>query len=329
MINFYLFYKDKEAGKNEMFFQNNRLCLTVLSVFLLFNATAGHASQVQPAKSPSSKTLRSMARVYMAYGEYKKAEPLARKALQAAKKQEDNNVELAMCMIDLATLCRFQGKLREARSVCEKGLKLQEDALFKNHPYVAYTLRNLACIHQAQGENEKAKEMLERAVEIMLESHSENDKALAPFWVDVAKVLTEQGDFEQAQGYYERAISLIEESYGPEHLYTAMVNGSMAELFVLQGKYPEADELVNQAIAIQEKYYGPGHHLTAPLWLTKAELYLVRGDYASAEALIAEALEVIRKAENHPALADLEERAERIRDQLQPVAKVQAQKLDS
>ena len=239
MINFYLFYKDKEAGKNEMFFQNNRLCLTVLSAFLLFNATAGHASQVQPAKSPSSKTLRSMARVYMAYGEYKKAEPLARKALQAAKKQEDNNVELAMCMIDLATLCRFQGKLREARSVCEKGLKLQEDALFKNHPYVAYTLRNLACIHQAQGENEKAKEMLDRAVEIMLESHSENDKALAPFWVDVAKVLTDQGDFEQAQGYYEKAISLIEESYGCQMMVDENPLGQVARVTPVPHKYQD------------------------------------------------------------------------------------------
>ena len=276
-------------------------------------------------KYPSPRTLRSMARVYMAYGEYAKAQPLAEQALTLAKREHTSDYELAMCLIDLATLYKNQGKLLDAEKSCKLGLEFQGKVLYKKHPHLAYTLRTLSSIYQQQGKYREAEAALDNAMTIMHDSHSPDDKAMAPFMVDIARLHVAQGDLEKAERYYQKAMLLINSSYGPDHLYTANVLASMAKLFTLQGKYAEAEELINRAVAVQEMIYGPDHHLIAPSWLTKAKICQVKGEYAQAEKLINRALVAIEKSGNAAAFAKLQQTAEEIRASRQaaykPVAK--------
>lgn len=294
-------------------------------VLLLLKGGIADGKPWQGQKSLPCKTLRSMARVYMAYGEYAKAQPLAERALTLAKRKGACDSELAMCRIDLATLYKNQNKLLDAEKMCELGLKLQERALYKNHPYIAYTLRNLSSIYREQGRYREARSALDKAMAVMLDSHTENDKALAPFWVDTAVLLVAQGNFEEAEGYYHRAMTLINISYGPDHLYTANVRGSVARLYTLQGRYNKAEELIDRAIATQEKIYGPDHHLIAPSWLTKARVCHAKGNYVHSEKLIKKALASVRKTGNMAIFTKLERRVEEIRAGKQgvsgPVAK--------
>ena len=101
----------------------------ILSLTLNTGITNGKSLSAGKKPSSSSKTLRSMARVYMAYGEYAKAQPLAEQALTLAKRNGAPNSELAMCLIDLATLYKSQDKLSDAEKMCKLGLKLQKKAL--------------------------------------------------------------------------------------------------------------------------------------------------------------------------------------------------------
>jgi tetratricopeptide (TPR) repeat protein len=264
-------------------------------------------------KRPSSKTLRSMARVYMAYGEYAKAQPLAEKALTLARTKETPDSELAMCFIDLATLYTYQGKLIDAEEMCKSGLELQKRTLYKNHPYLAYTSRTLSSIYYEQGEYSKAKSALDESVVIMLDIHSADDKAMAPFYVDMAKVLVAQNNLEQAESYYQKAMLLINTSYGPNHLYTANVLADIAKLYTLQGKYAEAEELINRAIAVQEKTYGFNHHLVSASWLTKAKICQEKGNFIQAEQLINKSLAALEKSGNTAAIAKFQKAAKDIR----------------
>ena len=284
----------------------------VLSLVLI-NAGIANGQSSRSGKHPSSKTLRSMARVYMAYGEYTKAQPLAEKALTLAKRKGNSDSELAMCFIDLAILYNNQGKLADAEKMCKSGLHLQEMVLYENHPYLAYTLRTLSSIYCQQGKYDHAKSALDDAMAIMLDSHSADDKAMAPFFVDIAELLVAQGDFEQAESYYHRAMVLINNSYGPDHLYTAKVLGSIAKLYTLQERYADAEKLINRAVAKQEEIYGSDHHFIAPSWLTKAKVCQAKGDYAQAERLINKALAAVKKTGNAAALAKLEQSAGEIR----------------
>ena len=106
--------------------KSKTLFLVLALGLVLLNLSTADAKPWRGKKSPSSRTLRSMARVYMAYGEYAKAQPLAEKALTLAKRKGTSDSELAMCLIDLATLYKNQGKLVDAEKMCELGLKLQK-----------------------------------------------------------------------------------------------------------------------------------------------------------------------------------------------------------
>ncbi len=286
----------------------------VLILSLMLNTNIANGKSLSAGKKfSSSRTLRTMARIYMAYGDYTKAQPLAEQALSLARKNEASNSELAMCLIDLATLYKNQNKSVNAEKMCVLGLQLQEKTLYKNHPYIAYTLRTLSSIYQQQSKYSQAADVLDKAIIVMLDSHGENDKAMAPFFVDIAKLNTALGDLEKAESYYEKAMSLINISYGPNHLYTATVLSSLAQLYTAQGRYSEAETVINRAVATQEKYYGSDHHLVASSWLTKAKVCRIMGKYSQAENLIHRALTAVKKTGNAMLLAKLERDAREIR----------------
>ena len=74
------------------------ISLVVIAV-ILFGTVQADAG-IRKIKNPSSRRYRSMARVYMAYGQYQKAQPLAEQALQQAKKDSVDDRELSACLID-------------------------------------------------------------------------------------------------------------------------------------------------------------------------------------------------------------------------------------
>jgi tetratricopeptide (TPR) repeat protein len=302
-------------------YHNHKNHFLVLTFIILLIESIAWGQPQQAKKDLSCKTLRSMARVYMAYGEYTKAQPLAEQALALAKSKGESDSELSMCLIDLATLYKSLDKLLDAENMCEQGLKLQKKVLYESHPYVAYTLRTLGSIYSEQGNYIKATNAMEKAMALMLESHTKNDKALAPFWVDIAAIFVAKGDYKQAESYYNKAMAFINISYGPDHLYTANVLGSVAKLYTLQGRHDEAEKLIDRTIAKQESIYGQEHHLVATSWLTKARICHAKRDYSNSEKLFEKALNSVRKSGNMALFTKLEQRVEDIRANRQTISR--------
>lgn len=289
------------------------LVLALTLILLSTNSITAGGITASPKKKPASKTLRSMARVYMAYGEYAKAQPLAEKALSMAKNNYTSDSELAMCLIDLSTVYKNQNKLDDAEKMCQMGLELQKKYLYEKHPYLAYTLSILSSIRCQQGNYDQAWSDLNKAVAIMIDAHSPDDKALAPFLVDAAKLHVAQGNLQQADRYYQKAMPLINNSYGPKHLYTANILTGIAKLYTLQEKYPQAEDAIDQALIVQEKVYGPDNHLIADSWVIKAKTCQAKGDTAKAEKLINKALVAVEKTGNMLALVKLQQDVSEIR----------------
>ena len=211
-------------------------------VGVLFVTAVVCARAAQPVSSESnagcpSKTLQAIARIYMANGDYGKAEKFANKALNAAVTKEglDSTLrpssgqasstqaqeDISSCLIDLVWIYKNQGRLLEAEKTCLLGLKLQQQVYYKDHPYIAYTLRILGSIYQAQGRYSHAGETLDRAMTIIRKCHTADDPVIASFEVDVARLLVAEGRFAEAEATYERSLRFISDYYGEDHLYTA------------------------------------------------------------------------------------------------------------
>jgi tetratricopeptide (TPR) repeat protein len=247
----------------------------------------GGANAVCPPKA-----LQAIARFYMANGDYDKAEKFADKALDAAltNAKEGADEDTISCLIDLVWVYKNQGRLLEAEKTCLLGLQLQQQLYYKDHPYIAYTLRILGSIYQAQGRYSQAGESLDRAMTIIRKCHLADDPIVASFEVDIARLLVAEGRFTEAEVTYERALRLISDYYGADHLYTAGVLGDVAKLYYLQGRYEEAEPLLNCVMTIQQQVFGPGHRLLVPNQLTMARIYQARGESKRAEYILADAL---------------------------------------
>jgi len=250
------------------------------------------------AQSPSgvyvgSKVLRSMAKMYTAYGNYEKARPLAERALAWARMNGASDYELAACMIDLAFVYEKEGSLGDAEKMCISALKLEEKIYYENHPYIAQTLRILSCIYKESGKYDQSLAAMERAMKIMRQSQLPDDKAMAPFYVDFARLLATMGRLAESQEYYHKAQELLKSSYAVDHLYMANVQASVARLHSLQGKYVQAETELNHALVVQQQVYGSNNQLLASTWLTLAMVCQQKRNYSRAEKLLTRTLEAV------------------------------------
>lgn len=261
----------------------------------------------------SSKKLRSMARIYMAYGEYEKAQPLMEQALASARKTNTADYELAMCLIDTACLYNKQNKLTYAEELCKQGLELQQKFLYEKHPHIAYTLRILSSINMEQGKLDEAKSALDEATSIMSSSHSEDDYGMISLEIDKAKLLVAQGNLGKAESLYSHALSVIDRQ-SPNHFYKAGVLEDMAELYLLQKKYAEAESRINQVLSIKEEIYGFNHPFLVSALFIKAYIEREKGNYTASEEFIQRALATVKTTENITQIVEVQRRAEEIRD---------------
>src|SRR3972149_8007825 len=153
--------------------RRSRYGLTVVLVSGLVLLSGGLVSARPNAeeKARSCIALRAMARVYMAYGDYAKAQPLTEQALTLAKTKNASEAEVCSCLLDLAYLYKHQGRLIDAEKMCDLALELQKKLYYKNHPFIAGTLKILASIYQEQAKYHQARSALDQAMSIMQTSH--------------------------------------------------------------------------------------------------------------------------------------------------------------
>ena len=261
----------------------------------------------------TSAAKRSLARAYMAYGNYDKALPLAEQALYMEIVKGDNEEQLAWCYGDIAYIYKNTGHLEKAATACKESLRLQRVAYFDTHPYIAYTLKTLSGIRREQRDLRAAKDTLDEAISIMLETNKVDSQTMAPYYVEYAKIYASDGDYEQSLAYYNKSMKLINGSYGKQHLYTAKVMNGLAELHVWRGEYDEASRVVSAAISIQEDIYGSEHHLLAPAWLIQASIHQGQGRDIQAAMLMQKAMAVVLKTGDKNALAMLNNKIETIK----------------
>ncbi|MHC4759738.1 MAG: tetratricopeptide repeat protein [Planctomycetota bacterium] len=294
-----------------------RQCLKLKTFFIVL--LLGVLVSVAPAgrrdKQMSTKTLRSMARAYMAFGKYEKAHTVAAQALQRARSQSTDPGEMALCLIDMGTVCSYEGLLTQARERLEEGVEFQKKALFDDHPYVAHTLRMLSDVCLRQGDLEQAETVLSQAVGIMLNHCDLQSKEMAPFILESANLQLEKGDLKRASDNYQAALDIYEQSYGSQHLMTANVLEKMARLHIVRNDTQEADSLMSQSLKIKTRIYGRYHPQLIDSWLAMARMCKQQGQSERCEYYLAKSTETVSNTRNAVTMARVYEQVNQIRKQ--------------
>jgi tetratricopeptide (TPR) repeat protein len=294
-----------------------RHCLKIKTIFivLLVTVLVGIAPAARRDKQMSTKTLRSMARAYMAFGNYEKAHTVAAKALRQGRSQKTDPGEMALCLIDMGTVCSYEGLLTQARQRFEEGVQLQKEALFEDHPYVAHTLRMLSDVCQRQGDLEQAETVLSQAIGIMLNRYDLQSKEMAPFILESANLQFGKGELDRAHDNYQTALDIYEQSYGSKHLMTANVLDKMARLHSVQNNAEEAGQLMSESLKIKTRIYGRYHPQLIDSWLAMARLYKQQGQPERCEYYLAKSTETVSNTRNAVTMARVYEQVNQIRKQ--------------
>lgn len=276
-------------------------------------------------KQLSTKTLRSMSRAYMAFGRYEKAHVLAERALKQAKSGRTETGEMALCLIDMGTVCSYQGLLSQSRDFLERGIDLQKQALFDSHPYVAQTLRMLSDVCRRQGDLTRAEAVLAQAVQIMLEHCDLESKEMAPFILESAILQCELGHLEQAQLNYQKALHLYEQHYGARHLMTANVLEKMAQMSLVQDNTERANEYMTRSLTIKNAILGRYHPMLIDSWLEMARICKQHGQVERCEYYLAKSTETASQSRNAITMARVYEQVNEIRKQTLIAAAIPAE----
>lgn len=264
------------------------------------------------AQNVSTATLRSMARVYMAYGNYDKAQTITETAMGQARRQDIGGEELAMCLIDLGTVYSYQDMLEEAADMLSRGVQLQKQSV-GNHPYVANTLQMLCDIYCRAGQYQQAQDTLDEAFLIMTRYQKQQDREMLSFEASRAKLAAAQGQAAKAGILYTELLSRTIEFYGENHLQTASVLIGAAQADFMQGSIDLAGRRVEQALMIQERYFGSNHPMLIDAWLTMAQINRAAGKNTEAETWLSKVIQAVQTRHNAVTLARIHQKVNAVR----------------
>jgi tetratricopeptide (TPR) repeat protein len=236
-------------------------------------------------------------------GEYGKAEPLYKQALQMRLKVlGKEHPDTAQSLNNLAALYYFQGRYDEAEPLYNRALQIRLKVLGQEHPDTASSFNNLAWLYKSQGTYDEAEPLFKQALQICLKVLGQKHPDTAITLNNLAGLYNSQGRYDEAESLYNQALQIRLKVLGQEHPDTANSLNNLAGLYESQGKYDKAEPLYNQALQIRLKVLGQEHPDTATSLNNLAWFYTSQGRYDEAEPLLKQALQIWLKVlgQEHP-----------------------------
>jgi CHAT domain-containing protein/Flp pilus assembly protein TadD len=253
--------------------------------------------------SQSAASINLLALLYKSTGEYAKAEPLYKEALEIRQKVLGReHPDTAQSLNNLALLYQAMGDYAKAEPLLTEALEIRQKVLGREHPDTAQCLNNLAALYWVMGDYAKAESLFKEALEIRQKVLGPEHRDTAQSLNNLAVLYQAMGDYARAEPLYVQALEIRQKVLGREHPDTATNLNGLAVLYWVMGDFTKAEPLFKEVLEIRQKVLGREHPDTAQSLNNLAELYKAMGDYVKAEPLLTEALEIRQKVlgREHP-----------------------------
>jgi tetratricopeptide (TPR) repeat protein len=165
--------------------------------------------------------------------------------------------EISVLLNRLGAVTHEAGNARQARTLYERAIAMQEREYRPDHRELVKTLTGLGRAWNALGEPTKARQLCERALAIQESEYGSEDHELGRTLIILGNTWSAMGDLTKALQLYERALALDEREYGPEHPAVARDLNSLGATWSHLGEPTKALQLCERALTIQETEYGP------------------------------------------------------------------------
>ncbi len=234
-----------------------------------------------------------LSRLYQA-GKFEKAVPVAKKAMEAAKKEVGaDHLEYAVAMNDLASIYFELGDYEKAESLLLNAEVIRKKRLGGNDPMYVKNLRDLAINYHWMSDFTKAADYYIQAGTILENINGERSEAYASNLYDLGLVYYNAGFYEKAEPVARQLKELRQALFGPEHTEYATSVSLLGMIYLGMGQFDKAESHFLEASFIEKKEGTENSYATARSNL--ANLYQTIGHYKKAEPILEEVIEIKKR----------------------------------
>ncbi|MFG1872444.1 FxSxx-COOH system tetratricopeptide repeat protein [Micromonospora arborensis] len=193
-------------------------------------------------------------------GDYRRAEPLARRALSLTQATLGaDHAETAGRHDVLGRALRALGRLDEARTQYETALAISLAALGTNHPDIGARRSGLGSVLKDLGRLDEARDQYEQALTIGLSTLEPDHPEIGIRRNNLGRALRDLGHLEEAQGQLQQALTISLTALGPDHPTIGTWRNNLGLVLHDLGRLEEARTELKQALSIDLATHGPDH----------------------------------------------------------------------
>ncbi|MEU4564696.1 FxSxx-COOH system tetratricopeptide repeat protein, partial [Actinoplanes sp. NPDC023936] len=214
-------------------------------------AVAEHAERLQVGGEHAGWLLDRSSTYLRERGQYRQAEPLARRALVlTVTALGADHQETAWRRDELGRVLKDLGRLDDARTEYEQALAIGLAALDPDHPTIGTLRGNLGGVLQALGRLDDARTELEQALAIGLAALGPGHPDIGTRRGNLGSVLQALGRLDDARTEYEQALTISLAALGPDHPTIGIWHGNLGSVLQALGRLDDARTEYEQALTI-------------------------------------------------------------------------------
>ena len=211
----------------------------------------------------------------------------------------------ARMMYTLGRIYRQLGYHKDAASLLDDALAMQQDHLPPTHPDRAKSLHERALILRYEGQMHKAARLYREALSIQRSHWGEKHPDIADNIRELGIIAARQGRYTQADSLFRKALAMRKSLHGPDHPDVALELHVLGLLYVLKGDLTEAERLLRRSLTIRRRHVDGDHPLLAETLDRLGQVLVKQGDLDEAEPLLRKARAIREELfpELHPSRA--------------------------
>ncbi|MDI3281691.1 CHAT domain-containing tetratricopeptide repeat protein [Polyangium sp. 15x6] len=237
----------------------------------------------------TGSALSDLGGMYLATGDYPKAEGFLRRAVEILEATKGPDDLLATAVGNLGTLLKKKGDTKGAEKAYERAIALEEKGGAARESALGTVFANLAGLYMASGRLAQAEKLFLRAIAL----HEKNgpERSLLIDVGSLGALYRGMGRYDKAAEQYNRALPLAQRVHGTNHPDVGRLYHNIAVFLTGSSQKDLAEEHYRKAESILARTLGPRHPDLASVYSDWA-LLRTRIDWKQAIDLYEKALDV-------------------------------------
>lgn len=273
--------------------EGGRALTDTLTARELLTRGVAQARELTGQPAMQAQMLDVVGRLYTHLGDYDRAEPLLREALEIRRSLHGpEHADVLTSMESVANVLEARQLVDETLQLRRQILALRRELDGDDHPRAVSALWSLAAVLHRKGEYSEADSLFDLWIALVSDGPAVLTPLRARQTTEVGRLLALRGEYGRAEPVLRRALAMNRALYGDRHQYVAEIIGELGRLHLNLDRYAQADSLMGEALEMVRASFPDGHPEVARALRDRAVVQLRAGRFAAAEPYLREALEI-------------------------------------